>query len=55
MIMSSSPVIEQERLNAMIYRILLEEKKYIKTKAKRRDEILKVIERIIRDEAKKLR
>ena len=25
MIMSSSPVIEQERLNAMIYRILLED------------------------------
>ena len=55
MMTSGSPNIEPERLNVMIYRILLEEKKYLKTKTKNRDDILKTIERIITDEAKKMR
>ena len=46
MMTSGSPNIEPERL---------EEKKYLKTKTKNRDDILKTIERIITDEAKKMR
>ncbi len=47
--------IEPERMNIMIYRILDLEKKNLKTKSINREKIVNKIERIIIEEAKKLR
>ena len=49
------PSIEPARMNVMIYRILDEEKKNIKTKSKNNDQLIEKIETIITEEAKKLR
>lgn len=48
-------VIEPARINAMIFRILSEEKRNIKTQAKPAKKMIETIERIINDEAKKMR
>ena len=46
---------EPERMNIMIYRILDLEKKNLKTKSINKEIIINKIERIISEEAKKLR
>lgn len=47
--------IEPERMNVMIYRILDLEKRNLKTKSVNREKIVNKIERIINEEARKMR
>ncbi len=55
MLAFENPGIEPERVNAMIFRILSEEKRNIKTQSKPTKKMLETIERIISDEAKKMK
>ena len=50
---SNETEISTQRLNAMKYKILLEEQKNLKTREKNTDEMVETIRRIIMDEAKK--
>ena len=50
-----NPAIEPTRINAMIFRILSEEKRNIKTQAKPTKKMIETIERIITDEAKRMK
>ena len=54
MFLMKSYRLDKERLNVMIYRILEEEKKNIKTRAKNREEMVTTIENIITEIAKRL-
>ena len=50
-----NPGTELERVNAMIFRILSEEKRNIKTQAKPTKKMIETIEHIIHDESKKMK
>ena len=51
--MSNEDEISTKRLNAMKYKILLEEQKNLKTRERNTDEMVEAIRRIIMYEAKK--
>lgn len=55
MFLMSSYRLDKERINVMIYKILDEEKKNIKTKAKTREDMVRKIETIITSEARRLK
>lgn len=51
--MSNEKEVQEQRLNAMKYKILRAEQENLKTKQKSTDEMVELIRRIITDEAKK--
>ena len=55
MLAFENPDIDLERVSAMIFRILSEEKRNIKTQAKPPKKMVETIERIINDEAKRMK